>query len=101
MSSRTAFMAAIVVVNLPRPARAHDIYSPLRVEGGERCYDDQECRPALHLFTAHGVQMFVDQQRTKRTDPVPRCWVTLAKPPVNFGAARSISPMSAAKASYT
>jgi hypothetical protein len=33
MSSRTAFVAAVLVTNLPLPTLAHDIYSRLR--GGE------------------------------------------------------------------
>ncbi|ANY83649.1 hypothetical protein BB934_35955 (plasmid) [Microvirga ossetica] len=62
MSSRTAFVVAVLVASLPLPIQAHDIYSHLRDEGGGSCCDNQDCRPALYRFTARGVQMFVDQQ---------------------------------------
>ena len=62
MSSRTVFVAAVLVANLPLPIQAHDIYSHLRDEAGGSCCDNRDCRPALYRFTAHGVQMFVDQQ---------------------------------------
>ena len=62
MSSRTAFVAAILITNLPLPIQAHGIYSHLRDEGGGSCCDNQDCRPAVYRFTASGVQMFVDQR---------------------------------------
>jgi hypothetical protein len=62
MSSRTAFVAAVPVTNLPLPTLAHDIYSHLRDEGGGSCCDDQDCRPAVYRLTARGVQMYVDQR---------------------------------------
>jgi hypothetical protein len=62
MSSRTAFVAVVLAASLPLPTLAHDIYSHLRDEGGGSCCDNQDCRPALYRLTAHGVQMFVDQQ---------------------------------------
>ena len=62
MSSRTAFVAAVLVASLPLPIQAHDIYSHLRDEGGGSCCDDRDCRPAVYRLTASGVQMFVDQQ---------------------------------------
>jgi hypothetical protein len=34
MSSRTVFVAAVLVANLPLPIQAHDIYSHLRDEAG-------------------------------------------------------------------
>jgi hypothetical protein len=62
MSSRTAFMAAVLVISLPLPIRAHDLYSHLMDEVGASCCDDQDCRPALYRVSASGVQMLVDQR---------------------------------------
>jgi hypothetical protein len=62
MSSRTAFVVAVLITNLPPPTLAHDIYSHLRDEGGGSCCNDQDCRPALYRLTARGVQMYVDQE---------------------------------------
>jgi hypothetical protein len=54
MSSRTAFMAAVLVINLPLPGLAHDIYSHLRDEVGASCCDNRDCRPALYRVSASG-----------------------------------------------
>ena len=62
MSSRTAFVVAVLVTNLPLPIQAHDIYSHLRDEVGASCCDDQDCRPALYRVSASGVQKLVDQR---------------------------------------
>ena len=62
MSSRTAFVAVVLITNLPVPILAHDIYSHLKNERGESCCNDQDCRPALYRLTARGVQMYVDQR---------------------------------------
>ena len=62
MSSRTAFVAAVLVTNLPLPIQAHDIYSHLVDEVGASCCDDKDCRPVLYRFIANGVQMFVDRR---------------------------------------
>jgi hypothetical protein len=62
MLLRTALVSAVLIISLPLPTPAHDIYSHLRDEGGGSCCDDQDCRPALYRLTARGVQMYVDQQ---------------------------------------
>jgi hypothetical protein len=62
MSLRTALISAVLVISLPLPIPAHDIYSHLWDERGASCCDDQDCRPAFHHLTARGVQMYVDQQ---------------------------------------
>ena len=62
MSSRTAFMAAVLVINLPLPGLAHDIYSHLRDEAGGSCCEDRDCQPVPYRFIASGVQMFVDKR---------------------------------------
>jgi hypothetical protein len=62
MSLRTALVSAVLIIGLPLPTPAHDIYSPLRDERGASCCDDQDCRPAFYRLTARGVQMYVDQQ---------------------------------------
>ena len=61
MSSRTAFVAAVLVTNLPLPIQAHDIYSHLVDEVGASCCDDKDCRPVLYRFIANGVQRAVQQ----------------------------------------
>jgi hypothetical protein len=63
MLLRTAFVSVGLIIGLPLPAPAHDIYSHLRDERGASCCDDQDCRPAFYRLTARGVQMYVDQQR--------------------------------------
>ncbi len=62
MSSRTAFVAVILIANLPLPIQAHDIYSHLKNGAGESCCDNTDCRPAVYRLTARGVQMYVDRQ---------------------------------------
>jgi hypothetical protein len=62
MSSKTAFVAAVFITNLPLPIQAHDIYSHLTDQGGKSCCDDGDCRPAPFRLTASGVEMFVDGQ---------------------------------------
>jgi hypothetical protein len=62
MSLRTALVSAVLIISLPLPTPAHDIYSHLQAERGASCYDDQDCRPAFYRLTARGVQMYVDQQ---------------------------------------
>jgi hypothetical protein len=62
MLFRTALTSAVLIISVPLPTSAHDIYSHLRDERGESCCDDQDCRPALYRLTARGVQMYVDQQ---------------------------------------
>ncbi len=62
MSSRTAFVSAVLVFSLPGSIQAHDIYSHLTDERGASCCDDRDCRPALYRLTARGVQMYVDHE---------------------------------------
>ena len=62
MSSRTAFVAAVLVTNLPLSIQAHDIYSHLTDEVGASCCDNRDCQPVLYRFIANGVQMFVDRR---------------------------------------
>ena len=62
MSSRTVFVAAVLIICLPLPTQAHDIYSDVVDGVGKSCCDNQDCRPALYRLTARGVQMYVDQQ---------------------------------------
>ncbi len=62
MSSRTAFVSAVLVVSLPGSIQAHDIYSHLTDERGASCCDDRDCRPALYRLTSRGVQMYVGQE---------------------------------------
>ena len=60
MSSRTAFVAAVLIANLPLPIQAHDIYSPLRDRWGRSCCDDGDCQPAQYRQAEGGVKMLVD-----------------------------------------
>jgi hypothetical protein len=61
MSSRTAFVAAVLVANLPLSStQAHDIYSHLTDDAGKNCCDNSDCRPAPYRLRASGVEMFVD-----------------------------------------
>jgi hypothetical protein len=62
MLSRTAFVAAVLVTNLPLPTQAHDIYSHLQDEVGESCCGNSDCRPAPYRLRATGVEMFVDER---------------------------------------
>ena len=62
MSSSPAFLAAVLITNLPLPIQAHDIYSHLRDERGVRCCDDRDCHPAFYRFVGGDLQMFVDRQ---------------------------------------
>ena len=62
MLLRAAFVAAGLLISLPLPTPAHDIYSHLRDERGASCCDDQDCRPVFYRLTTRGVQMYVDQQ---------------------------------------
>ncbi len=71
MYSRTAFVATILLINLPLPTLAHDIYSHLKDEGGGSCCDDRDCGAVPYRFIADGVQMFVD----KRWIEVPRATI--------------------------
>ncbi len=75
MSSRTAFVSAVLVVSLPGSIQAHDIYSHLTDERGASCCDDRDCRPALYRLTARGVQMYVDQE-----------WINVPKERVQYRA---------------
>ena len=61
MLLRTALVSA-VLISVPLPTPANDIYSHLRDERGASCCDDQDCRPAFYRLTTRGVQMYVDQQ---------------------------------------
>ena len=61
MSSGTALISTVLIINLPLPTQAHDIYSHLVDEVGVSCCDDQDCRPVPYRFIATGVQMFVDK----------------------------------------
>jgi hypothetical protein len=62
MSSRTAFVIAVLAASLPLSIQAHDIYSHLRDQSGTSCCNDRDCRRAPYRFTATGVQMFVDSR---------------------------------------
>jgi hypothetical protein len=59
MSSRTAFVAAVLVANLPLPIQAHDIYLDVVDGAGQSCCDNRDCRPAHYRIKGGGVQMFV------------------------------------------
>jgi hypothetical protein len=59
MSSRTAFLSAVLTISLPLPLQAHDIYSHLKDKSGASCCDDRDCHLAPYRFTANGVQMLV------------------------------------------
>jgi hypothetical protein len=60
VSSKTAFVAAVLVTSLPLSIQAHDIYSHLKDGSGGACCDDRDCQPALYRFTAGDLQMLVD-----------------------------------------
>jgi hypothetical protein len=62
MCPRAALISTVLIISLPLPIQAHDIYSHLKDEEGASCCDDQDYRPALYRLTARGVQMYVDQQ---------------------------------------
>jgi hypothetical protein len=62
MSSRTAFVAAVLAASLPLPIQAHDIYSHLKDKSGASCCDNRDCQLAPYRFTANGLQMFVDRR---------------------------------------
>lgn len=59
MRVRFALISA-VLISLPHPDQAHDIYSHLTDDRGGSCCDDRDCRPAPYRFLASGLQMFVD-----------------------------------------
>ena len=59
MSSRTAFVSAVLVVSLPGSIQAHDIYSHLKDGLGTSCCDNRDCQLAPYRFTVNGVQMLV------------------------------------------
>jgi hypothetical protein len=50
---------AALLVSLPLPIRAHEIYSHLMSDYGGRCYNDTDCHPAPYRLRATGVEMFV------------------------------------------
>jgi hypothetical protein len=60
MLLRTALISAVLVISLPLPTPAHDIYSHLRAERCASCCDSSDCRPAPYQLRASGVEMFVD-----------------------------------------
>ena len=62
MLSKSALPLAVLVINLPSPLPAHDLYSHLVDEVGASCCDNRDCRPARYRVSATGVQMFVDQR---------------------------------------
>jgi hypothetical protein len=62
MVLRTALVAAVLLIGLPLPTPAHDIYSHLRDGRGASCCNDWDCRPAFYRLTTRGVQMYVNQQ---------------------------------------
>jgi hypothetical protein len=59
MSSRTVFVAAVLIISLPLPTQAHDIYSDVVDGAGKSCCDNRDCRPAHYRVKGGGVQMFV------------------------------------------
>jgi hypothetical protein len=59
MSLRSALAFAVLVISLPLPLQAHDIYSHLRDKSGASCCDNRDCHLAPYRFTANGVQMLV------------------------------------------
>jgi len=60
MSSRTAFVSAVLVAGLALPLQAHDIYSDLKDPWGNGCCDDRDCRPAPYRLISGHWQMFVN-----------------------------------------
>jgi hypothetical protein len=56
MLSRPALFSAVLVISLPLPLQAHDIYSHLTGEQGGSCCDDRDCRPAPYRVSATGTR---------------------------------------------
>jgi hypothetical protein len=59
MSSKSAFVSAVLMAGVPLPAQAHDIYSDIVDGAGQSCCDNKDCRPAHYRMKGGGVQMFV------------------------------------------
>ena len=62
MLSKSALLVAVLVLNLPSPLQAHDIYSHLVDAAGRSCCDDRDCRPVPYRMTAGGVTMLIDER---------------------------------------
>jgi hypothetical protein len=60
MSLKLDLLTAIALLSFEPPTEAHDIYSHLRDRLGNRCCDENDCRPAPYRVTPTGVQMFVE-----------------------------------------
>jgi hypothetical protein len=60
MSLKLELLAALCLLSFEPPAKAHDIYSPLRDRFGNSCCDEKDCRPAPYRVTPTGVQMLVN-----------------------------------------
>ena len=62
MHSKSALLVAVLIINLPSPLQAHDIYSDLVDAAGKSCCDDRDCRPVPYRMTAGRVKMLVDER---------------------------------------
>src|SRR5215218_4464523 len=60
MSSRTAFVIAVLAASLPLSIQAHDIYSHLRDQSGTSCCNDRDCRRAPLSVYGHRSADVVD-----------------------------------------
>jgi hypothetical protein len=77
--SRTVFVAAVSLTNLPLPIQAHDIYSDVVDGAGKSCCDNRDCRPAHYRVKGGGVQMFVYGQ-----------WLVIPRDKIQYQAIRTI-----------
>jgi hypothetical protein len=59
MLTKPALLSVALIINLPLPLQAHDVYSHLVDEAGKSCCDNRDCRPAHYRVKGGGVQMFV------------------------------------------
>jgi hypothetical protein len=55
----SAILLAALIVSVPLPLPAHDIYSHLVSALGASCCNDTDCGPAPYRLRATGVEMFV------------------------------------------
>ena len=62
MFSRSVLVSAALVLSLPLPIQAHDIYSDLVDASGQKCCNDGDCQPAPYRHTREGLQMLVDRR---------------------------------------
>jgi hypothetical protein len=58
----STLISAAIVISLPLPIQAHEIYSHLTDKEGKSCCDKRDCQPAGYRLTQRGVKMLVDRR---------------------------------------